>query len=77
MDISNIIPGSLSIEQCKKLPTPRLLKYYRKYRGYRHIGKCSCCRGAIPYGSDVKANDIANEYLDGVKAILDSREHVK
>lgn len=37
----------LSIEECKKLPTPRLLAYYKKHRHLRHFGCCECCRNFI------------------------------
>lgn len=68
-------PNALTWEQLEKLPTPRLLAYYKKYRGWRWFGVCGCC-GEILDTDDVHHNFVANEYLDGIKSILDKREHV-
>lgn len=70
-----IYKNALTFEQCEKLTAKRLLAYYRKHRKLRHIGVCDCC-GEIIGQDNVALNDIANQYLDGVKGILDTKEHV-
>ena len=73
--ITDIKYNALSLEQVEKLSTARILAYYKKYRKLRSVGRCECC-GEILYRSDEIRNRGANEYMDGIKAILDSREHV-
>ncbi len=73
--ITDIKYNALSMEQLKKLPTPRLLAYYKRYR---HLGwsySCWCCDELLTK-KDRLLNSIANEYLDAIKALLDTREHV-
>ncbi len=60
----------LSLEQCEKLPTHRLLAYYKSRRYLRDVG-------GEYYGDwDEPLNKEANEYMDAIKKILDSREHI-
>ncbi len=69
-------PKALSLDKLAELNTSRLRAYYRKYRFLRDIGKCACCHGDIPYSSDVRPNELGNHYMDGIKAILDKKEHL-
>ena len=73
--LESVLGSVLSIEDCKKLPTPRLLSYYKKHRHMRRIGLCSCC-GELLTKKDNEDYKIANDYFDVIKNILDSREHV-
>jgi hypothetical protein len=68
--IQKYIPYALSLEKLHSLPTPRLLAYYKKYRWVRHYGV------EILNERDKTVNQLANEYMDAIKEILDSREHV-
>lgn len=73
--ITDIKYNALSMEQLKKLPTPRLLSYYKKYRYLGWFYQCGCC-GEMLTKKDALLNGIANEYLDAIKVLLDTREHV-
>ena len=75
MTIKDIKPNALTLEEIERLPTPRILAYRKKYRWLSSIGRCGCC-GEILYKSDVERNRVAVEYMDAIKAILDTREHV-
>lgn len=68
--------ANLTLEQCESLPTPRLLAYYKSRKWMGGIGQCECC-GEILDKEDEIRNREANEYLNQIKAILDTREHVK
>lgn len=74
--IHNMLPTYLSDEQMKKLPTKRLLAYYKKYRSKRSYGVCGCC-GEILDQDDVAVNEQFNAYLDRIKSELDTRENVE
>ena len=76
MTIKDIIANALSLEECEKLPTPRLLTYYKKYRWLGRIGQCGCC-GECLTQEDEDANQVANKYRAAIKTILDKREHVE
>ena len=67
-------PSLLTIEACAKLPTPRLLAYYKKKRLLRQPseGWCECCSD---YHNEADW-EAGNEYMNGVKTLLDGREHV-
>jgi len=71
------VPKALSLEACRGLTTQRLKAYYKKYRFLRDLGKCACCHGDIPHSKDERPNTLGNHYMDGVKSILDTREHVR
>lgn len=72
---SNIIITPL-LSDLKKLPTKRLLTYYRKYRSGRNFGKCGCC-GEFRNTDNKNMNKVLNIYLNGVKSLLDNREHIE
>lgn len=63
------------IDSLAKLNTKRLLAYYKKHRGFRHYGKCSCCSEIIN-AADKPLNEELNQYFDNIKIMLDSREHI-
>ena len=69
--ITDIKRDALSLDQCSALPTKRLLAYYKKYRIMRTYG--SYCWDE----ADRVTHRICNEYMDCIKAILDTREHVE
>ena len=69
-------PNLLSIEDCKKLNTKRLLSYYKRYRYLRHIMQCDCC-GELLYEGDREKNEMVNKYLDSIKSVLNRRENVE
>lgn len=62
-----------SIEECKKLPTPRLLTLYKKHTKLRHYGVVT--GGNLIQRDCVELNTQFNQYLDQVKAILNTREN--
>ena len=74
--INDIMDNPLTLEQCEKLPTPRLLAYYKKHRWLGGVGQCDCC-GELLTKEDQEINDVANAYRDAIKVILDRREHVE
>ena len=78
MEVSKITgKNMLSLLECEKLPTPRLLKYYKTYRGWRNVGMCDCgCDCGYIYPEYAEAHGVMNEYLDAMRLILNSREHV-
>lgn len=65
----------LKQHQLERLPTKRLLTYYKKHRGYRHTGKCDCC-GECNTKKERIGNYLCNRYLNMIKSILNTREHV-
>lgn len=76
-------PDRLDLEDAKKLPTPRLLAYYRK-----HIAKRNSFAGGYPEAYKHKNDDAYNgewgtspqfefqEYFNQLKAELDKRENI-
>lgn len=68
----------LTSEQLEKLPTPRLLNYYKSKRGLRYLFMCDCW-GEKQFSSleDEEYSKLAIEYVDNIKAILDTREHLE
>ncbi len=67
----------LTIESADKLPTHRLLTYFKKYRTMRYAGICGCCGERYPRDEDQKQYyDDCGIYIDQLKKILDNREHV-
>lgn len=63
----------LSIEQVEKLPTPRLLSYYRKVREGSYVDAINMNRRrGIAWTSKEYF-----EYLSKVKSILDTRQHIQ
>ena len=60
------IKGVLSIKECRKLSTSRLLTYYKKYRRILDI------KYENPY--DMRKY---SQYIIEVKELLDDREHIK
>lgn len=79
-------------ESLNKLPTARLLSYYRaeseRFRRFRSHVKCDCC-GTMhwefkPLNESDKEDQSANfflfadwsYYLDQVKSILDKKDHI-
>jgi len=73
--IKNVKYNALSLDELGKLPTHRLLAYYKKHRSLRLRGQCECC-GECLTSRDGTLNMLANEYMDHIKEILDTREHV-
>lgn len=74
-------PNRLCLPEAKKLPTKRLLTYYRKYQFMRDKFQ----HGSYTYHSTDHAynsefgTDVAkqiNDYLDEIKSILSERENV-
>lgn len=73
--------GLKSIEFLKKLPTPRLLAYYKKHKGLLHssTGMCDC--GCGEYLSDIydltpEEKQYYNErkkYIKDIKTIINTR----
>lgn len=68
--------GLLPLSKCELLTAPRLLAYYKKHRWFRWRWVCDCCGEAISE-SDRMNTSVANKYLDAVKKILDTKEHVE
>jgi len=67
----------LTIEAADKLPTHRLLAYFKKYRTIRYIGICSCCGERYPHNEEQKEYySDCESYVDQLKSLLDAREHV-
>ncbi len=73
--IQDFTKGLLSLEQCNKLTTPRLLAYFKSKRYLMRIRRCHCC-GELLTKEDQKVNNLACEYLQHIKELLDSREHI-
>lgn len=77
------INNSISVEDAEKLPTPRLLVYFKKHRGIQHMGKCDCgCGESFTeiYDLDEATSEYymdCEKYIDALKAILDKREHIE
>jgi hypothetical protein len=76
-------PSHIELSELEKLPTPRLLAYYRK-----HLGKKESFKNGYP-SHLVKKNDLSynsefgtspnsqfQAYFNGIKAILDKRENI-
>jgi hypothetical protein len=78
--ITDIKYNALSLEQLKKLSTPRILAYYKKYRHLRHWNVQWCCEFHCEDMSDARdraRTAVGIEYVDSIKALLDEREHVE
>ena len=76
MNIQDIFEKALTLEQCEKLPTPRLLAYYKKHRWLENYGRCDCC-GEFLDEDDAKQNKVTQTYHSAIQNILNTREHVK
>ena len=77
--ITDIKYNALSLEECEKLSTPRLLAYYKKYRHLVYWNVRWCCEyhcEDMSTDEDKAKTEVAKKYMDAIKAILDSREHV-
>lgn len=75
--------NKIAIEKAEKLPTKRLLAYYKKY-GHSWSAKyfCDCC--GTPYWDFTgfqyvpkETYDEDRKYWDSIKEILNNREHVE
>ena len=66
----------LDIPALNKLPTHRLLAYMKSIRSLEHFGKCGCCSGEIVNSDDIYRNKIGHEYVNTIRNILNTREHV-
>lgn len=66
----------ITIEEFKKLPTPRKLAYYKKHRGMRHGGICTCCNERHGTEAEIRKYEEDEKYIDELKKILDQCEHV-
>ena len=74
-------PSALKLEACEKLTTKRLLSYFKRKRYLRSVMQCECCGEILAYDDEDLSRKEAthkalNEYMDSIKSILDSREHV-
>lgn len=77
--ITDIKRNALTMEQLGKLPTPRILAYYKKYRHLRYWNVRWCCEfhcEDISNARDEMLTAIGTEYIDAIKALLDTRGHV-
>lgn len=72
-----ISSSMLSIEEFKELPTPRKLAYFKKHRGIRHGGICSCCNERHGTDEEIARYEEDEKYIDTLKNILDKCEHVE
>lgn len=68
-------PNILTIEQFSKLPTKRMLTYYKKARSMDGWGVCQCCGESLS-DTDSKLRSSVLEYRKQMKKLLDSRENV-
>ena len=72
-------PSALSWSECKELPTPRLLAYYKKRRSLRRIGEeflGDDWHDDEQTDLEKAKNKLANNYMDGIKTMLNDRGHV-
>ena len=68
----------ISIENLDKLPTHRLLAYFKKNRGLRYSGICPCCGERYPEDKEEKQYyDDCELYVQQIKELLNTREHVE
>lgn len=68
----------LSKKELEKLPTPRLLKYFRIKRGLRYLFMCDCWgEKQFSCEEDERKSEEAIKYVAMVKSILDKREHLE
>jgi len=69
----------ISLQDFEKLPTPRKLAYFKKYRSMEHVGKCSICGGEYHEGTDEqeKEREIKRLYVSQMREILNKCEHVE
>ena len=77
--IKDVKANALTIEQLKKLSTQRLLAYYKKYRHLRFYNIRWCCEFQCcdqSNAQDKVLTAIGVEYIDSIKALLATREHV-
>ena len=78
--ITDIKYNALTTDQLEKLSTPRLLAYYKKYRHLRYWNIRWCCEWHcedMSNARDKALTAVGEEYIDSIKALLDSREHVE
>lgn len=73
--IKDIFYNALTLDQCKKLTTPRLLAYYKKHRWLQNAYVCQCCGDYHNEETRIKGLT-ASQYYGEVKNLLDKREHV-
>lgn len=70
--------GLQEIDKLEKLPTKRLLAYFKKYRKKEFHFVCGCCGECIHYTKQNKIDDqMLSEYFKEVRDLLNSREHVE
>ena len=71
------------IQDLNRLPTPRLLAYFKKHRTIQHIGMCGCgCGESKTYLYDLNEDEKclyhdAVKYVEQIKELLSGREHVE
>ena len=66
------------IDKLEKLPTKRLLAYFKKHRKSEYHFVCGCCGEHLYYTEQNKIDDkMLSEYFKEVRELLNSREHVK
>ena len=75
LDIYDIFSEALTLEALDKLPTPRLLAYYKKHRWLDHAGMGEF--GEFDEDDDYKKNGIGLSYRNQIKKILDTRRNVE
>jgi len=87
--MSDYLPGCIPIEQLKKLPTHRLLAYFRKYRnflteyeydivtgGCRRKEEKDHCQEECDMCKEIQDYKNKEKYWNDVRDILNTREHV-
>ena len=63
--------NALTLEQCEKLPTHRLLAYYKKHKQSPIWLECD-------YTDKGRETEVVlTDYFGSIKAILDKREHIE
>ena len=73
------IDTMLSVEEAEKLPTHRLLAYYRSISRYespelKEAYTCGCC--CTNCKKNIERHKEREEYRAKIKAILDTRENI-
>ena len=64
----------LTDKDIKRLPTKRLLTYFKKYRWLRWCAVCDVCR--VVHEDDRERHEANCKYIGKIKEELDTREHV-
>lgn len=67
-----------SLETIDRLPTKRLLTYFKKHKKKKYWFVCGCCGERLFYNEQDKKDDyLLQKYFKIVKEMLDEREHVE